>query len=158
MMRRMLRMTALITLILTSFVAGGSSAKGQQKQSQFVGIAKPTNPDLFKKGPRPEDLPVFQQQAEYWQKLIEQGVCMVAGHTLNHDETAFGLAIVRADSESAAREIMERSPLVHAGLLRVTLFPFEGLAGKTVQAAVFRESSLQTSEKANVLRREPRTN
>jgi uncharacterized protein YciI len=67
--------------------------------------------------------------------LTDQGVSLVAGHTLNHDQNAFGLAIVRAESENAARKIMEDDPLVRAGILKITVFPFEGLFGKQTSKA-----------------------
>jgi len=154
MRKRILLLSALITLILTSFLGGGSSAQGQQKESQFVGVFKATNPDFFKKGPRPEEVPILRQHVQYWQKLIDQGVCFVAGHTLNMDENAFALVIVRADSESAAREIIERAPLVHAGIARVTVFPFEGLMGKNAQPTASQNSSTLMTEKANKERKE----
>ena len=100
-----------------------------------MGIFKATNPNFVTKGPRPEDMSVLRQHVEYLQKLSDQGVSIVAGHTMNHDQNAFGLAIVRAESENAARKIMEDDPLVRAGILTVTVFPFEGLVGKQTSRA-----------------------
>ena len=121
---------ALIALILAGLTAAVSVTRAQQKQTLFIGLFKAKNPEFAKKGPRPEDMPVVREHLEYFQKLSADGVSLVAGHTLNHDESAFGIAIVRADSESAARKIMDEVPLVRAGLLTVTVFPFEGLIGK----------------------------
>jgi uncharacterized protein YciI len=146
MRKRILLLSALTTLILTGFLSGGSSAQGQQKEGQFVGVFKATNPDFFKKGPQPEEVPILRQHVQYWQKLFDQGVCSVAGHTLNMDENAFALVIVRADSESAAREIIERAPLVRVGIARVTVFPFEGLMGKNAQPSVSEASYVPARE------------
>ena len=70
----------------------------------------------------------------YLQRLSDQGISVLAGHTLNHDESAFGLAIVRADSETAARKIMDDDVLVRNGIVTVTVFPFEALIGKNPTA------------------------
>ena len=130
MKKRILISSVLVTLILTCLIGGLASANGQEKQSLFVGIFKATNPDFVSKGPQPKDMPVLRQHVEYLQRLTDQGIAIVAGHTTNHDENAFGLAVVRADSENSARKILEEDALVRAGLLTVTVFPFEGLVGK----------------------------
>jgi len=121
---------ALIALILAGLTAAVSATKAQQKQVLFIGLFKAKNAEFAKKGPRPEDMPLVREHLEYFQKLGADGISIVAGHTLNHDDSAFGIAIVRVDSESAARKIMEEVPLVRAGLLTVTVYPFEGLIGK----------------------------
>jgi len=126
---------ALIALIIAGLTAAVSATRAQQKQALFIGLFKAKNPEFAKKGPRPEDMPLVREHLEYFQKLSADGVSIVAGHTLNHDETAFGIAIVRADSENAARKIMGDVPLVRAGLLTVTVFPFEGLLGKSDPAS-----------------------
>jgi hypothetical protein len=56
----------------------------------------------------------------------------VAGHTLNHDESAFGLAIIRTDSKESAQRILDDDPLVRAGLVKITVFEFEGLPGENL--------------------------
>ena len=141
MKKRILISSVLVTLILTGLVGGGASANSQEKQSLFVGIFKATNPDFVSKGPQPKDMSVLQQHVEYLRRLTDQGIAIVAGHTTNHDENAFGLAIVRADSESSARKILEEDALVRAGLLTVTVFPFEGLVGKNNQSTKAQPSS-----------------
>jgi uncharacterized protein YciI len=103
------------------------------KLKQFAGLFKAANPEVVKKGPGPEQMALIQQHVEYLRKLTNQGVALLGGHTLNHDETAFGIVIVRADSQAAASEIMEADPLVRAHLVTVTVFPFEGLFGHDPQ-------------------------
>jgi hypothetical protein len=68
----------------------------------------------------------------------------VAGHTLNHDETAFGLAVLRADSKAAAQAILQDDPLVSAGLVRVTVFEFDGLLADSLQALSEKPSTLES--------------
>ena len=143
---------AIVTLLMV--LASGISAIGQQpKRNLFVGVFKATNPEFFVKGPRPEDVPVLKEHVEYWQNLTERGISIVGGHTLNRDESAFGLVVVSIDSEAAAREIIERSPLVRAGLAKVTVYPFEGLV---VKPLAFKDSS-SMSQPANSESKESRS-
>jgi uncharacterized protein YciI len=128
----------LITLLATVSVVRDSLADGQKKESKFVGVFKVTRLDFVTKGPKPEEMAVVRAHLEYWQTQINQGVCLLAGHTLNADETAFGLAVIHADSEAAAKKILEDDPMVRAGIITVTVFPFEGLPTKKEQATLTR--------------------
>jgi len=78
----------------------------------------------MKGGPRPEDMPALQGHVKYLRTLAEQGTSLFSGHTLTHDENSFGLLVVRADSEAAARKIMEGDPIIQAGLVKGTVIPF----------------------------------
>src|SRR5262245_49952729 len=104
----------LITLVATLSLVRDSLADNQKKETKFVGVFQVTRADLVTKGPKPEELPVIRAHVEYWQQQTDRGVCLLAGHTLNTDETAFGLAVIKADSEAAAKKIMEDDPMVRA--------------------------------------------
>ena len=67
----------------------------------------------------------------YLQGLNAKGVIILVGRTLNTDENAMGLAIFRAESEDAARRIMNDDPAVKKSLMTATLYPFKvSLQGK----------------------------
>ena len=154
MKKRILLVSGVVALILTGLVPGGSAAIGQQRQSLFVGIFKAANPDFVKKGPSPEDMAVLEKHVEYLQGLAGRGISIVAGHTFNHDESGFGLAIVRADSKAAAQTIMEDDPLVRGGLVTVTVFEFGGLLAQDLQG-VSERSSTVAPQPANQEKEEP---
>jgi uncharacterized protein YciI len=101
------------------------SATNQQSAKHFAYVLRAKNPDYAHNGPRPEDIPTVQAHVKYLKGLIEKGTCVFAGHTLNEDETGFGIAVINADSVVAAREIMEHDPLIQTGILQGNLFPFE---------------------------------
>ena len=48
----------------------------------------------------------------------------LAGRTQNADETAFGLVVFRAESETAARQIMLEDPAVKHGVMTASLYPY----------------------------------
>ena len=61
---------------------------------------------------------------EHLKSLTESGVVILAGRTLNTDESSFSIVIYRAEDDDAARSIMESDPAVAAGVFRAELFPY----------------------------------
>lgn len=61
---------------------------------------------------------------ERLQELRAEGKLILAGRTLNEDETQFGLVILEVGSEAEARELMETDPAVTGGVMTATLFPY----------------------------------
>jgi uncharacterized protein len=81
--------------------------------------------DLLRTGPTKAEQAIVSEHFAYLQGLHAQGVIILVGRTLNTDETAMGLAVFRAESEDAAREIMNHDPAVTKGLMMATLYPFK---------------------------------
>ena len=55
---------------------------------------------------------------------IERGELILAGRTMEPGEKTFGIAILEAPDETAARAFMESDPAVVAGLMTAELHPF----------------------------------
>jgi uncharacterized protein YciI len=99
--------------------------------SQFLYRIQPSRPGLLREGPTPEEAEVIEQHAAYVGDLTERGVVQLAGRTLNTDPSAFGIVIFRAESEQAARTIMQQDPAVKHGVMAAELFPYRiSFAGK----------------------------
>ena len=81
--------------------------------------------DMLRTGPTAAEQAVVAEHFAYLQDLNAQGVIILVGRTLTTDENAMGLAIFRADSEDAARQIMNSDPAVTKGLMSATLYPFK---------------------------------
>lgn len=128
MFRRRIIVPALIALIAATFAVSTSFSK-EEKPKQFVGIFKVAKADFLKNGPTAEEMKIIIQHRDYWQKYTDEGVCLLAGHTLNDDDP-IGLAVVKVESEQVAREMMDVDPMVKTGMLKVTLLPWEGLEKK----------------------------
>ncbi len=75
-------------------------------------------------GPTAEEERVVGEHFAYLQGLTERGVLILAGRTLNTDESSFGIVIFWALSEQAAREIMENDPALRQGVMKGELFPY----------------------------------
>jgi uncharacterized protein YciI len=76
-------------------------------------------------GPTAEEQAVVAEHFAYLQDLNAKGVIILVGRTLTTDEHTMGLAVFRAESEEAARKIMNGDPAVTNGVMSATLFPFK---------------------------------
>jgi uncharacterized protein YciI len=87
--------------------------------------------DMLRTGPTAAEQAVVAEHFGYLQNLTAQGVIILVGRTLTTDENTMGLTIFRAESEDAARQIMDGDPAVKKGLMTATLYPFKvSLQGK----------------------------
>jgi len=145
--KRIVRVSALIALLVTGLASVDwrealrvtharvppqerSQKPLQDQPKQFAGLFKASSPELRGKSAGPEEMAALRRHVEYLRKLADQGVLILGGHTLNHDESAFGIVIFRADSEATASAIMDADPLVRAHIVTVAVFPFEALLGR----------------------------
>ena len=79
---------------------------------------------MLSQGSTAEEETILAQHFAYLKDLTEKGVLILAGRTLNTDESSFGIVIFTAASEEAARQIMENDPAVKKGVMRARLFPY----------------------------------
>jgi uncharacterized protein len=81
--------------------------------------------DMLRAGPTESEQAIVAEHFAYLQNLNAQGVIIFVGRTLNIDENAMGLAVFRAESEDAARRIMNDDPAVKKGVMTAALYPFK---------------------------------
>ncbi len=87
--------------------------------------------DLLRTGPTEVEQAIVAEHFAYLQNLNAQRTIILVGRTMNTDESAMGLAIFCAESEEAARQIMNDDPAVKKSLMTATLYPFKvSLQGK----------------------------
>jgi uncharacterized protein YciI len=95
--------------------------------SEFLYKLQLVRGDLLRTGPTESEQAVVAEHFAYLQGLNSRGVIIFVGRTLNTDESTMGLAVFRAESENAARQIMNDDPAVKKGLMTATLYPFKVL-------------------------------
>jgi uncharacterized protein len=91
---------------------------------QFLYRLQVTRLEMLRGGPTPEEARVVGAHLNYLKKLAEEGVVVLAGRTQTNDETTFGIVILNAAGEAAARAVMENDPAVKGSVMHATLFPF----------------------------------
>ena len=118
MKQRLAWLTLFVLLLATT-------AFGQQStQKEYLYRVQPTRPAMLIKGPTAAEKAAISEHFDRLAELTKKGVVVLAGRTLNTDRSNFGIIIFRAESEEAARAIMNGDPAVRKGVMRATLFPF----------------------------------
>ncbi|MEH6988259.1 YciI family protein [Cytobacillus firmus] len=54
----------------------------------------------------------------------EEGKVILAGRTLNDDDTGFGIVIFEAENETSAEQFMREDPAISEGMMEGELFPY----------------------------------
>lgn len=81
--------------------------------------------DMLRTGPTAAEQAAVAEHFAYLQNLHAQGTIIFVGRTLTTDDNTMGLAVFRAESEDAARRIMNDDPVVRKGVMTATLYPFK---------------------------------
>ena len=98
---------------------------------QYLYNIQPTRPEMLTEGSTKEETNIVSQHYNYLSSLTEEGVVLLAGRTLNTDESSFGIVIILVDSEDMALEIMKNDPAVKNNVMSANLYPFRtALVGK----------------------------
>ena len=129
--RSMFALAILVVIALASFEILLRAQNPNPDEKQFALLMKATGPQFFQKVAEPEGQRLVAEHLQRLQALTKQGVIIFSGHSLNHDDTGFGIIVVRAASEAAARKVIDEDQLVKAGLVRGTVFPFQVVTSET---------------------------
>ena len=79
---------------------------------------------MLSEGATEEETKAVSAHFEYLKGHQKQGILILAGRTLNIDESSFGIVIFNAESEEQARMIMESDPAVVEGVMQAELYPY----------------------------------
>ena len=91
---------------------------------QYLYQIRPTRIEMLSDGPTKEEAEIVSAHFNYLEALHEQGILILAGRTLNTDETSFGIVIFNAETIEVAQEIMKNDPAVIQGVMRAELYPY----------------------------------
>lgn len=85
---------------------------------------EPVRADMHATGPTPPEAEAITAHFGYLQRLVDMGAVLMSGRTSALDERAFGLTLLRADTEAQALALMQADPVVARGVMRGELHPF----------------------------------
>lgn len=91
---------------------------------QFLYQLRPTRIEMITDGPTQREAEVVGTHFSYLQQLVKEGVVLMAGRTQREDEKTFGVVVFQAESELAARRVMDDDPAVINQVMEAQLFPF----------------------------------
>lgn len=92
---------------------------------EFMYILHLVRKDMLLTGPTAAEQAVVGEHFAYLQDLTAKGTIILVGRTQTTDEHTMGIAILRAESEEAALQIMNSDPCVKKGTMTATLYPFK---------------------------------
>ena len=90
---------------------------------QYLYRIQPTRTEMLIESTPHED-EMVSQHFNRLKQLTSEGVVILAGRTLNVGATSFGIVIFKAESDEAARAIVEEDPAVKSGVFSAELFPY----------------------------------
>src|SRR3989442_2589014 len=92
---------------------------------QYLYKIQPIRDGMLKTGATEDEKRIVGEHFSYLQELIGKGgVLVVAGRTLNTDNSSFGIDAFRASSDDEARGIMLEDPAVKNMVFRAELYPY----------------------------------
>jgi uncharacterized protein YciI len=91
---------------------------------EFLYVIRPTRLAMLVEGPTEREAWIISEHFEYLRSLTEKRVVILAGRTLNSDESDFGIVILRARDESTAKAIVEHDPAVRERIMQAELYPY----------------------------------
>lgn len=91
---------------------------------QFLYRIRPVRHAMLTEGPTEDEKFIVGEHFNYLQKLMADGVLILAGRTQDVDPDGMGIVIFQAESEDAAQAIMQNDPAVNAGVFSAKLFPY----------------------------------
>lgn len=90
----------------------------------YIYRIQPVRPEMLSEGSTPEEDELTGKHFAYLKQLMDDGILILAGRTLNTDYTAFGIAIFEARDDDHIREILHNDPAVKGKLFRGEWYPY----------------------------------
>ena len=90
----------------------------------YIYRIQPVRPELLSEGPTNDEMRISSEHFDYLQRLMQDGILILAGRTLTSDYSAFGIAIFRARDDEHMRQITAGDPGVAQKLFRAEWYPY----------------------------------
>jgi uncharacterized protein len=107
-------LSLLPTLYQPASAANPSTAQAQTAMKSWLIRLIPPRP-TFANDATPAEQAVMEQHFTYWKDLNDKGICIFGGPVLDA-KGAYGILVVRADTQDQARALGEGDPSVKSGL------------------------------------------
>ena len=90
----------------------------------YIYRIQPVRPSMLSEGPTEDEIRITGEHFEYLQRLMRDGILILAGRTLTSDYSAFGIAIFKARDDEHMRQITAADPGVAQKLFRAEWHPY----------------------------------
>ena len=92
--------------------------------AQFLYVLQVTRPAMLTDDPTEAEMTAVGEHFAYLQKLMAEGVLIMAGRTQTTHPETMGLAIFNADSIEEATRIKDADPVIVKGVMTATVYPY----------------------------------
>lgn len=79
---------------------------------------------MLRDGHTEEEMRISGEHFEYLKDLMDEGILILAGRTLNTDYSSFGIAIFEARDDEHMRELTANDPAVKQKVFRAEWYPY----------------------------------
>jgi uncharacterized protein YciI len=91
----------------------------------YLCLLRPARLGMVTEGPTAREAEIVSRHAVYLRSLAERDAVLLFGRTSRPgDERTFGIVLLRAESEEAARRLVADDPAVAQGAMRAELHPY----------------------------------
>jgi len=97
----------------------------QKPTDIFMYTLHPTRLAMLTEGATDAERMMAGQHWVYSQELLKRGSIVFAGRTMDTTGDSFAFCVIRAESEAAARAVMDGDPAVAGRVFQARLFPFQ---------------------------------
>lgn len=91
---------------------------------QFLYRIQVARTGMLTDGPTPAEATAVTGHLDYLRQLVAKDVVLMAGRTLNADESTFGIVVFQVASEAEAMAVMQNDPAIQQSVMRGELFPY----------------------------------
>jgi uncharacterized protein YciI len=92
--------------------------------AQFLYKIQPVRPEMLTEGSTETESRTVSEHFSYLKSLMEKGVVILAGRTLNTEYSSFGIVLFNAESMESARRIMLDDPAVKNRVFRGEIYTY----------------------------------
>ncbi len=90
----------------------------------YIYRIQPVRPEMLSEGATNDEKRITGEHFAYLQRLMREGLLILAGRTLNSDYSSFGIAIFKARDDEHMRQITAEDPGVAQKLFRAEWYPY----------------------------------
>lgn len=112
-------------LIIAANVSFSQNNSGKIEKKQFLYLLRLEKTMQDTSAWSAEKQQVVAAHFAHLQKMLQDGILILAGKTSTDLATTFGIVVFEADSFESAKVIAENDPAVIAKIMNVEVFPYE---------------------------------
>jgi uncharacterized protein YciI len=101
--------------------------------TQWIYVLRALRQGMLTEGPTDEETLVLERHVRYLEQMAAAGNVIIAGRTQTTGPETFGIVVFRAESETAAQQLMAADPVVGEKVMTASLCPYKIAVAGTLE-------------------------